>query len=94
MNQFLQMDIFFFVTTIVVIGIGILVGFILWRILRILGYIEEISKDVSEESGLLREDMAQLRGRIKHEGFKLHFLSSFFSSAFKNFIPKHKIGVE
>ena len=85
MSQFLEMDIFFIVTTIVVIGIGVLFVVILLRIWRILGHVEKISKDVSEESALLREDIGDLRTKIYREGFKIFTLGTFLNKAFKRF---------
>jgi len=74
MSQFLEMDIFFLVTTIVVIAIGVFLVLILMRIWRILGHVENISKDVSEESALLRDDIGDLREKIRVEGFKVFTL--------------------
>ena len=84
MDQFLQMDIFFFVTTIVVIVVGILMVAILISLWRILKYMESISKDVSEESVLLRGDIAELRSKIK-TGSSVLALGGFLSKAFKRF---------
>ncbi len=82
------MDIFFFITTIVVVAIGILLAFILLRIWRILGHVEEISKDVSAESALMRSDLADLRAKIKNEGLKIQILRNFLSHALKRFTGK------
>ena len=88
------MNIFFFITSAVVVAVGILIALILWRVLRILGYVEEISKDMSEESGLIRDDIAHMRGRIKTEGFKLRHLATIASLVRKHITPKHKKSVE
>ena len=85
MSQFLQMDIFFLVTTIVVIAIGVFLVLILMRIWRILGHVENISKDVSEESALLRDDIDDLREKMRTEGFKIFTLGAFLNKAFKRF---------
>jgi hypothetical protein len=85
MSQFLEMDIFFLVTTIVVIAIGVFLVLILMRIWRILGHVENISKDVSEESALLRDDIGDLREKIRVEGFKVFTLGAFLNKAFKRF---------
>jgi len=79
------MDIFFLVTTIVVIAIGVFLVLILMRIWRILGHVENISKDVSEESALLRDDIGDLREKIRVEGFKVFTLGAFLNKAFKRF---------
>jgi hypothetical protein len=88
MNSFLEMDIFFFITTVVVIAIGALLAVILLRIWRILGHVEEISKDVSAESALLRDDIADLRASIRTQGLKVSYLKTFLSHALKRFTGK------
>lgn len=88
MNSFLEMDVFFFITTIVVIAIGVLLVVILLRIWRILGHVEDISKDVSAESALLRDDIADLRASIRTNGLKMSYLKTFFSHALKRFTGK------
>lgn len=90
MSQFVEMDIFFFITTVVVISIGVLLVVILLRIWRILGHVEDISRDVSEESSLLRGDVAELRMKIKTEGFKLMHFQSLFASVVKRMKRKPK----
>jgi hypothetical protein len=88
MNSFIEMDIFFFITTIVVIAIGVLFVVILLRIWRILGHVEEISKDVSAESALMRDDIADLRSSIREHGLKMSYLKVFLSHALKRFSGK------
>ena len=82
MNEFAKMDLFFFITTLVVIVIGVMLAFVLFRIWKILGHVEEISKEVSEESTLVRHDIAQLRSSI-HNGLNMVSLGGIFSKAFK-----------
>ena len=82
------MDIFFFVTTLIVVAIGVLLAVILLRIWRILGHVEKISKDVSEESALLRDDIHDLRSKMYREGFKVFTLGAFLNKAFKRFTGK------
>ena len=77
------MDIFFFVTTIVVIAIGVLSAYILWRIGRVLKYVEHISEQASLESDIIRQDIAQLRGDFREGKGKIKSLLSFFTKAGK-----------
>jgi hypothetical protein len=84
MNQFLQMNIFFFITTVVVVISGVLLVAILYRIWHILGNVERISKDVSEESALLRDDLHEMRRRMK-DGFSIVALGVFLNKALKRF---------
>ena len=85
MNDFLKMDIFFIVTTLVVIMLGIAFTLVLFRVWRILGHVEDISRDIRDESALLRNDVAQMRARIKTEGFKFAHIMSLFSSRVARF---------
>lgn len=71
------MDIFFFVTTVVVIVIGVLVAFVLWRVERILKSVEHISKQAAMESDLVRQDIAEMRNDIRQGKGRLKSLFSF-----------------
>lgn len=61
MSEFAKMDIFFFVTTIVVVILGILCAFVLYRLWRILGRVEHVAREVEGEAHLLRDDIAHMR---------------------------------
>lgn len=65
MNEFLKMDIFFFISTLAVILFSVLGLLVLWQFSRILKNIEHISEQVSKESDEVRSDLAQMRGDIK-----------------------------
>jgi hypothetical protein len=65
MDEFLKMDIFFVVTTLVVVILGILVALILFRVYRIMTHIERISQQADEEAMLIRADIAQMRNDLK-----------------------------
>ncbi len=71
MDDFAKMDIFFMVTTAAVLILSMLIGYAVYRLIKILHYLEGISKDVSEEAALLRGDIATLRADAMHEGYKL-----------------------
>ena len=85
MNDFLKMDIFFMITTLVVIILGIAVTFILFRIWRILGNVEKISAMLSDEGSLVRKDIADFRSNVRREGFRMRFISNFFRDIGKRF---------
>ena len=85
MNEFAKMDIFFFITTIIVVAIGILLAIILLRIWRILGHVEDISREVSAESALMRSDIAAWRDRIRIEGFKILHMTDFLKQVGTHF---------
>lgn len=65
MDAFLKMDVFFVVTTAVVIVIGVLIALILLRVWRVMGHIERISEQADEEAVLIRADLQEMRGSIK-----------------------------
>ncbi len=82
MDEFLKMDIFFFVATAAVVIVAAFVALALYRIVRILRNVEKISAIVEEEGELMRADIADLRSSVKREGFKLRSLGRFFTSIF------------
>lgn len=82
MQDFLKMDIFFFVTTIVVLAIGVIAVFIGLRIWKILGHIERIAEIAEHETSLIKDDIAILRADVRREGFKIASLMRLFKSMF------------
>ena len=85
MNDFAKMDVFFVVTTVVVVMLGIVVSLVLFRIWRILGNVEEISNMISEEGSLVRKDIAEMRASVKREGLRLQFVGRFFKNIAKRY---------
>jgi hypothetical protein len=81
MTEFLKMDIFFFVTTIVVLALGVLLTFILWRIERVLKHVEHISEQAALESDAIRQDLAEMRGEIHRGKGRLKSLFGFFKKS-------------
>lgn len=79
MDEFLKMDVFFLVTTIVVIVVGLLLTFVLFRVWKILGRVEHVAQEVESEAKLVRGDIAQIRTAGKF-GFRktLRFLTRLF----------------
>ena len=82
MNDFLKMDIFFSVTTVVVIVLGIFSAFVLWRLERVLKNIEHISEQVALESDTIREDLAEMRNDVRRGKGRVRSLFSFFGKLF------------
>jgi hypothetical protein len=83
MNTLIHADIFFFVTTIVVIIVGITLTIALMYLSKVLSDIKEITKQVKEETILFREDIGELRGDIKKEGFRVERFLMFIKNLFK-----------
>lgn len=83
MTDFLKMDIFFFVTTVVVLAIGILSAYILWRIGRVMKYIEHISAQAATESDIIHQDLAELRDELHAGKGRFKSLFHFFGKVGK-----------
>lgn len=79
MNEFLKMDIFFFIATAETLILTALIGLVIWRLLRILKHIERIAEIAGAEAAHLQGDAAYLRGRM------LGALDAIFS-----FIPRRR----
>ncbi|MFA7302859.1 MAG: hypothetical protein WC030_03895 [Candidatus Paceibacterota bacterium] len=77
MNDFLKMDIFFAVTTVVTIVLGIGIAIVLWRLERILKNVEHISKQIAIESDNVRQDLVELRSNIRQGKGRLMSLLRF-----------------
>jgi hypothetical protein len=83
MNTLIHADIFFFVTTIIVVIVGIAFTIALVYLIKVLSDVKEITKQVKEETILFREDIGELRGDIKKEGFRIERFMMFVKNLFK-----------
>jgi hypothetical protein len=84
MDQFQQMDIFFIVTTVVVVFVGLLFIFVLYRIWRLLTEVEYFVHEIREETTLLRGDIAKVRGKLQR-GLRLRQIFNIGKDAFVEF---------
>jgi len=82
-NDFMKQDIFFFVTTIVTVLLGILLAVLMLYIIRIAKDVKYITKKAKDEAELISEDLSELRHNVKAEGAKLKFFMSFFNNLTK-----------
>lgn len=80
MSDFLKMDIFFATTTAAVFLFAAFLIVGLYYLIRILKNIDHITRNVSEESDRMREDIGVLRSKIRDEGMKVRHFLDFFSS--------------
>lgn len=85
MDTLIHADIFFFVTTIAVVVVAAVLTVALIYLAKVLSDIRKITQQVHEETVLFREDLHDLRGQVRHEGFKLQHLTDFL-----NRLKKHK----
>lgn len=79
MDEFAKMDIFFVVTTIAVVVVGLLLSVVLYKLWRILGHVERFAEELSEETKLVREDIAEFRGHVK-SGLRMSRIVKFWRS--------------
>lgn len=86
MDQFYKQDIFFFVTTIAVIVVGIVITVAIIYIIKILRDVKYISKKAKAETDNLAQDLQELRANVKQQGFKAKHALNFFSK----FLKRHK----
>lgn len=67
-EQIAQSNIFFFVTTIAVAVISILLAVALIQVIRILKNLDEVSKKINEEGKNIVADVSAFRSGIKEKG--------------------------
>ncbi len=89
MSEFIQMNVFFLVTTVAVVFLTGLAGYILWRVARILRSVDHISEQVSLESDIVRTDIASVRADIRAGKGRLQSLFNFFGSKVKKRAKKN-----
>ena len=90
MTQFAQMDIFFIVTTVVVVFVGLLFIVVLYRIWRLLTEVEYFMHEIREETTLLRGDIAKVRGKLQR-GLRLRRLFNIGKEAFTEFTRERSL---
>lgn len=83
MNEFLKMDIFFFITSVAVVLLALCGAYVAWRVSRVLKHIEHISEQVALESDSIRGDLAGVRADIRRGEGKLKSLFGFFGKTHK-----------
>lgn len=87
MESLIKSEVFFFITSIAVVILTILLGMAVVYIIRILRNVDDISKKAKDEADLIKEDVADLRQNIRDEGIKVKSFVSFFNKLKR---PKNK----
>lgn len=77
MDSLIKSDIFFFVTTVVVAGLGVLIAVALVYLVRILSDVKKLSQKVRQEGEHIVDDIEGLRENIKKNTMKLSDILSF-----------------
>lgn len=83
MNEFLKMDIFFFIASIGTVLLTVLLIILLVYLIKILKDVKEISREAKIEAEYLVADIENLRADVKAEGFRLKHAIKFINSIFK-----------
>lgn len=83
MDDFYQMHVFFFVTTIAVVVLTIVLAVAAVYVVKILKDIKYISRKAKSEADIISGELSELRQNVKQQGAKLKFISSFFSNIYK-----------
>lgn len=83
MNNLIHADIFFFITTIIAVILGILFIFVLYYVISILRKFKQIAEKIKQESDNVAEDIENLRAKMKEDGLKFSFLVGMFSKILK-----------
>ena len=83
MDSFLQMHIFFVVTTVVVVIFGVLSCIALIYLILLFRTLNRFANSVHEETEEIRADLDDMRRNAKHEGLSLGHLITFFGKTAK-----------
>ncbi len=78
MDTLVHADIFFFITSVVVVLIGIASLVALVYGILILKDLRRVTSTVRDETGRIAEDVADLRKDLRRKGFQLGLLFDFF----------------
>ena len=88
MNTLIHADIFFFVTTIAVIVITIALTVLIVYLVKVFRNLRKITDAISEETVLLRKDIADLRSEVRARGSQaagaMDWFGKFFGIAKKS----------
>ncbi len=82
MDTLVHADIFFFVTTIAVVGVALALIVALLYLAAILRRVSKVMDEVNKETILVRQDIQTLRENVKSGGAKLKFFGDFFQNIF------------
>lgn len=83
MNTLMKADIFFFITAIMVIILGLLLAILIIYIIKISRDIKYVSGKAKTEAGLISQDLSDLRENVKGKGAKLKYFLNFFNNLSK-----------
>ncbi len=85
MDGVLKSDIFFFITSLAVIGISVAALFLMYQIHRLLKEIHAIARHTRQGTAWLLEDFDEMREAVREKGLRLRFLLNFFRGLFEQY---------
>ncbi len=83
MNSLLKSDVFFFITSIAVVVIAILLTILIVYLIKVSRDIKYISQRAKTEADNIIDDVSKLRTNLKEQGGKIKDLAGFFSRFYK-----------
>ena len=90
MDDFFKMDVFFAVTTFVVVVWGILGAVLIFAIVRVLRHIERLAKIAADKAEDIGDDIDDLRESVREEGVRMKHIFQFFTGAMASNSPRTK----
>jgi hypothetical protein len=90
MDEFFKMDIFFVVTTAVVVVLGVLSCVALIYLIRLFRTLDRIAGQVKDETEEIRADLDEMRQKTRREGLRLANLLTFFGKTAKRAAKKKR----
>ena len=78
MDSVAHSDIFFFITSVVVVVIGAVFAVALIYVVRILKDMKQISGEVRTQSGQIAEDITRVRTKVKESSARIKSIIDFF----------------
>jgi len=83
MNSLIKSDVFFFITSIAVVVIAILLTILIIYLIKVSKDIRYISQKAKTEADNIIQDVSQLRTNLKEQGGKIKDMAGFFTRFYK-----------
>ena len=93
MTSLIKSDIFFFITSISVVLVTLLVCFAVIQVIRILKKVDEVSETINKESKNVAEDVRNLRSAIAEKAGVAKAIVKLFRIKSPKIVKKNKTGV-
>ncbi len=90
MQDIVKADVFFFVTTIAVVVVSIVLVIALMHAIKIMRDVKHVSEKAREEIDSIVKDVKELRGHVRHQGGRVGSLFSVLGSVFKSKSKREK----